>query len=544
MRIRMTLIAFLLSATLHGQNAPITINVDAAANRHPINPNIYGMAFASGADLADLNCPLNRSGGNAETRYNWQANASNRAADYFFESIAETSAVPGEHDDTFIGDTKAAGAQAMITVPIIGWVAKLGPGRDKLASFSVAKYGQQQWTDPWMPDAGNGTRSNGSEITNNDPNDANMQVDSTFQLGWVQHVVGKWGRAANGGLRYYILDNEHSIWQATHRDIHPTGATMDEVLARMIDYGECIKSVDPGALVVGPEEWGWTGYLYSGYDQQWGAAHGWSSFPDRIAHGNADYLPWLLGQLHQYEIAHGKRLLDVFTVHDYPQGGEFGDDTSPAMQQRRNRSTRSLWDPTYVDETWINDRMQLVPRLRAWTDAYYPGTRIGITEYNWGAESHINGATAQADILGIFGREGLDLATRWTTPQSSTPTYKAIKMYRNYDGAKSTFGDISVSASGPNPDNDAAFAAVRSSDRALTVMIVAKSLSGITQATVNLANFAGSANAQRWQLTSTNSIDHVADVSRNGSSYALTLPPQSITLLVIPTAASPRRRAL
>src|SRR5258708_39922054 len=145
MRIRMTLIAFLLSATLHGQNAPITINVDAAANRHPINPNIYGMAFASGADLADLNCPLNRSGGNAETRYNWQANASNRAADYFFESIPGTSAVPGEHDDTFIGDTKAAGAQAMITVPIIGWVAKLGPGRDKLASFSVAKYGQQQW---------------------------------------------------------------------------------------------------------------------------------------------------------------------------------------------------------------------------------------------------------------------------------------------------------------------------------------------------------------------------------------------------------------
>src|SRR6266852_1068441 len=97
MRIRMTLIVLFLSAALHAQNAAVTINVDAAANRHPIDPNIYGMAFASAADLADLNCPLNRSGGNAETRYNWQANASNRAADYYFESIGETSSTPGEH---------------------------------------------------------------------------------------------------------------------------------------------------------------------------------------------------------------------------------------------------------------------------------------------------------------------------------------------------------------------------------------------------------------------------------------------------------------
>ena len=28
----------------------------------------------------------------------------------------------------------------------------------------------------------------------------------------------------------------------------------------------------------------------------------------------------------------------------------------------------------------------------------------------------MNGALAQADIFGIFGREGLDLATRWKTP--------------------------------------------------------------------------------------------------------------------------------
>ena len=141
----------------------------------------------------------------------------------------------------------------------------------------------------------------------------------------------------------------------------------------------------------------------------------------------------------------------MFTVHYYPQGGEFSDDVSSAMQLRRNRSTRSLWDPAYVDETWINDRVQLVRRLRTWVNTYYPGTATGITEYNWGAENHINGATTQADIYGIFGREGLDMAARWTTPASSTPTYKAMKMYRNYDGNRSTFGETSIAATTRTP---------------------------------------------------------------------------------------------
>ena len=35
-----------------------------------------------------------------------------------------------------------------------------------------------------------------------------------------------------------------------------------------------VKSNDPNALVCGPEEWGWPGYLYSGYDQQWAGQHG------------------------------------------------------------------------------------------------------------------------------------------------------------------------------------------------------------------------------------------------------------------------------
>ena len=352
----------------------------------------------------------------------------------------------------------------------------------------------------------------------------------------MQHLINQWGTNANGGLRYYILDNEPSIWHATHRDVHPTGATMDEIKNKIVDYAGKIKAVDPSALVVGPEEWGWSGYLLSGYDQQYGSLHGWSFMPDRSNHGGWDYLPWLLDQLRQNQTATGKRLLDIFTVHYYPQGGEFSNDTSSAMQLRRNRSTRSLWDPSYVDESWINDRIQLVPRLKNWVNTYYPGTLIGVTEYNWGAEAHINGATTQADIYGIFGREGLDMAARWTTPDASTPTYKAMRMYRNYDGNKSTFGDISVAATGPDPDTVSVFAAQRSADGTLTVMVISKYLSGNTPATINLANFPHNGSAQVWQLTAANMINRLADLALSGNAISVTLPAQSITLIVVPAA--------
>jgi len=356
-----------------------------------------------------------------------------------------------------------------------------------------------------------------------------------LQQQWVQAIVNRWGAAGTSALRYYILDNEPSIWHSTHRDVHPVGATMDEMRLRILDYASQIRAADPNAKIVGPEEWGWSGYFFSGYDQQYGSQHGWSFLPDRANHGGADYLPWLLGQLK----LDGRHLLDVVTVHYYPQGGEFSNDTSndtsTTMQLLRNRSTRSLWDPNYTDPTWINDKVMLIPRLRNWVNTYYDaGTPIGITEYNWGAESHINGATAQADILGIFGREGLDIAARWTTPDATTPTYKAMKMYRNYDGNQSAFGDVSVSAGGPNPDNLVVFAAQRTSDSALTVMVISKYLSGTTPVSIALSNFANTGTAQVYQLTSSNVINRLSDLSFSGSTVAFTAPAQSITLLVLP----------
>jgi PKD repeat protein len=528
---------FLVSTLAWAQNPTATVTVDVNANRRPIDPRVYGIAYGTTAQLSDLNVPLNRYGGNNTSRYNWQVNADNRGQDWYFESIPEASSVAGERGDTFISSTQSAGARPMITIPMLDWVARLGANRSKLASFSQAKYGAQTGNDwQWFPDAGNGVlNSNGQNITGNDPADANAANNSSIQQSWVQAIVNRWGLTTTAAPRYYILDNEPSIWHSTHRDVHPTGATMDEVLARSKDYAAQIRATDPNATIVGPEEWGWSGYIFSGYDQQYGSLHGWSFLPDRVNHGNMDYLPWFLQQLK----ADGRHLLDVFTVHYYPQGGEFGNDTSSAMQLRRNQSTRSLWDPSYTDPTWINDKVMLIPRLRNWADTYYyPGTPIGITEYNWGAESHINGATTQADILGIFGREGLNLAARWTTPDGATPTYKAIKMYRNYDGAKSTFGDVSVSAAGANPDNVAVFAAQRTADGSLTVMVINKYLSGATPVNLALNNFANNCTAQIYQLTSSNAINRLADLTLTGSAASFSAAAQSVSLLVFPAGTA------
>ena len=568
-------ITLVTNAVVSGTNSPISISVNAQANQNPISPLIYGVAFASSNELKDLNFTLNRSGGNSETRYNWQLNAHNHAADWYYESIDDGSATPAATADDFVANSRNGGAQALITIPMIGWLPILGPSRGKLASYSIAKYGPQTGNDSsWMPDAGNGIGTNitthigwlittngpinptnglivtsglnsGFSTTNN-PNDANFLTNSAFQQAYVQHLTNRWGSSTNGGVRFYIMDNEHSIWFGTHQDVHPVGPTMQEIRDKIFDYASMVKSNDPNALVCAPEEFGWSGYFFSGYDQQWSGQHGWpsvSTYPDRTANGGWDYMPWLLYQIHQHDLGTGKRLLDYFTLHCYPQGGEGGNDISPSTELLRNESTRQFWDTNYVDQSWISSQptntiLMLIPRMKNWVAAEYPGTKIGITEYNWGAEPYINGATAQADILGIFGREGLDLATRWTTPDPSTPTYLAMKMYRNYDGNKSTFGDTSILTVVPNPDNLSAFGAVRTSDGAMTFMVINKDLNNATPITVNITNFNAMGTIQRWQLTSANVINQLANITLTNKVLSDMVPAQSITLYVLPAVSA------
>jgi hypothetical protein len=86
MRLASIFLLPLFSALLPAQNPVVTVTVDAALNRHTIHPNIYGIAYGDAHDMATLNAPLNRWGGNATTRYNWQIDAHSAAADWYFET--------------------------------------------------------------------------------------------------------------------------------------------------------------------------------------------------------------------------------------------------------------------------------------------------------------------------------------------------------------------------------------------------------------------------------------------------------------------------
>lgn len=517
----------------------ITISIDTTKNRLAINPMIYGSAYADDAAIRDLRLPNHRMGGNNTSRYNWRENADNRGNDWFFQSIGDESAVPGERADSFITRSRKNGTEPMVTIPMVGHVAKLGPNRSKLWSYSVAKYGKQEKTDQYNPDSGNGNKPDGKPMTGNNPLDANVVADTAFQKPWIQDIVKKHGTASQKGLRYYILDNEPAIWHSTHRDVHPTGAKMEEVRDKSVAMATMIKSIDSSAQVLGPEEWGWTGYMYSGYDSQWGGTHGWSSpLPDKVAHGNKEFVAWYLEAMKAAEAKAGKRLLDVFTLHIYPQGGEFSDDVSEAMQEKRNRTTRSLFDPTYKDETWINDTVRLLPRMKDWVKNNYPGTKTGITEYNWGAEKHINGATAQADIYGIFGTQGLDMAARWTTPPTNSPTYNAMKLFRNYDGNGSGFGETSVSASTSAPYETVTTYAAERKDGAITILIVSKGVAEkptTRQISLSIQGKPLNKKAQVWQISTENNsaIQQKTDLNISNSTTTLSLPTPSVTLIVL-----------
>jgi hypothetical protein len=529
-------------------NSPVTFAVNTQSSRRAISPYIYGTNnITDPAQIRELNYTLNRRGGEVETRYDYQTNSHNIAKNWYFTSSG-ASGTPASDVGRYIKATFDAQADIMVCVPTIGWMPK--PGTH---SFSQAKYGLQTENEPYgAPDAGIGkvvVDAAGNPVPYNKATAAadrlthagNTPVDLTpfhpdprfrsdrtdanylpadplaYQSGFVDTLISQWGLAANGGVRFYTLDNEPGLWDYIHRDVRGgANVTREEIRDYTIAYGNMIRDRDPAAQILGPSEWGWA--------------------------EADDYYPWLLAQLQASDTATGRRSLDILTVHYYPAfPGPAG---TPEGIVNLNQSTRSLWDPNWTDESWINTKINMIPTLRSWVATNYPGTKIGITEYNWSMTDYDNtiaGAVIQAEVLGIFGREGLDLATRWGSSANSPSNliFKAMKMYRNYDGRRSSFGDTSVAATtSANPDEINAFAAERSTDGALTLMAVNKQLSGTRSTTFSLSNFAHRGTAQAWRLDSAGTITRLADLIVSGNALATTLPPQSITIYVLPTAAN------
>lgn len=520
------------------------LSVNVAADRHVISPYIYGMNYAD-EDLADeLLLPVRRWGGNSTTRYNWQINVHNTGADWYFENIPDSASGSA---DAFVAQDRRTGSETLLTIPLIGWTpARRLENHPYDCGFKVSVYGEQvpdpdrSWmdaVDPWDTDCGSGFRADGSTavpITGNDPHDTSMAITSTFVTTWVNHLVGEFGTAANGGVLFFNLDNEPMLWNSTHRDVHPAATTAIELRDKTYSYAAAIKAADPSAQTLGPVTWGWCAYFCSA------AGNCCSPDPDSTNPDRGRFTEWYLEQMQAYETAHGVRLLDYLDLHYYPQanGVALSGAGDASTQALRLRSTRSLWDATYHDESWIEDTtdepIQLLPRMKQWVDVNYPGTKLAITEYNWGALDHINGALAQADILGIFGREGLDLATLWDPPAAAEPGAFAFRIYRNYDGQGATFGDVSVQAVSADQERLAIYAAQRSSDSALTLMVINKTAEPLVS-TLTITGFQSTIAVQTYRYSAANlsAIVQEPDQTLKLGTFIRLYPANSITLFVV-----------
>lgn len=502
------------AVALSAPKRSLRLSVDCRAPGHPISPYIYGIA----GDLTDVPATARRWGGNPMTRYNWQlANAYNVGKDWYFEN--------GKTDDyrTFLSSNRTHHAISALTVPMIGWVAK----DTTSVGFPVSVYGPQRGHDPNRADAGDGVRQDGVAIRPTSSTTASVVAPPEMMQKWVQAIRAEDQKTSTRSVQMYILDNEPSLWNTNHRDVHPDPLTYDELLDRTIRYGSAIRAADPDAVIAGPAEWGWTGYFYSAQD----AAAGVGLRPDRRAHGDVPLIPWYLKKLREHDKATGTRVLNVLDVHYYPQeSGVYGSNSDPATAALRLRSTRSLWDPTYKDESWINDTIRLIPRLKEWVAQNYPGLAISIGEYNFGAEQHISGALALAEALGRFGSEGIDYAFYWYLPPKNSPAYWAFRAYRNFDGKGGQF--LARSMDARSSSDVSLFASRDESGKHIVVIALNLDPTKAAQASINLLGCDPIATRRKFAYGADNqSIEEQG--SKAGGNLDETLAPYSINVFDI-----------
>ncbi|HEY1802849.1 MAG TPA: glycoside hydrolase family 44 protein [Terracidiphilus sp.] len=555
-----------------------------------------------------------RWGGDDTSRYNYQSNMTNSASDYDFENFLGgggqfPNATGSTNFTQFVQSTDAAGSSTLGTVPVLGWVSN---NTQNACGFPETQFPGQQSYSP--ADCGNGidpegtngcATSGGCDLFGNSTTQAYTSIsepapsilsapnpatttwaNGTWSGSWVNSLVTNpsFGNGASGkGVAVWDLDNEPTWWDAVHRDVHPVAFTYDEVTNGGIGTALAIKTADPTALVSGPVIDYWEAYFYSKKDIESGWSSGspcyqpWSNPIDRESHGGVPMIEYYLQQFKNYSQTYGVRLLDYVDIHgyfapDYPASTStsvaFTTAGDTGEQQARMNATRVFWDPTYTDPNdtqpnYITDpnytskcsppaqAPQLIPMLQKWVANDYPGTKTAIDEYNFGGLESINGAVVQADILGIFGRQGLDMGAFWPTTNYNQqgPGNYAFAMYRNYDGNDSAFGNTylyatSTGTSGDGEGQLAVYGGQRSSDGAVTIMVINKTYGALTS-TISLENLTvpNGTTAQVYQYSNANlsAIVQQAGVSvappASGTTSAISnysFPSQSVTLFVVP----------
>ena len=437
---------------------------------------------------------------------NWKKGFGGKGADWFYQN--EGKETPPEQNwlVTFHGNNQQAGLGTYLTIPIMGRVAKDGTS----AAFDINKYSDQ---DDWAgksqptdrsPNAGSGRRyvrgkdgqivkdKDGKAVTEliePDPNDTSVEMSPDEQCEMLSFMIDrmKYGTAAQGGVKYIALDNEPMIWYATHRGMHPKGTSYDELWQKTVDYASRLKKIDPGVKIGAPTLYGWTAYYFSGLDiQECGSGKvSWDQPPDFTAHGRVPFAKWWMKKLAEYEKTNRVRLVDILDFHFYPQTGIYmgGTPNDPKVMEGRVQETRVLWDPDYVDPSWMasdnfgkaaGGKIQLIRMMKSWIAECNPGMQTALGEYSWSGEKDISGGVAQAELLGIFAREGLDFAYYWYAPEPNSSPWFAFKMFRNPDGRHTAFGDRYLPAKVNAPTDVSVHTAKDSKTGKLTFVLVNK----------------------------------------------------------------------
>lgn len=520
------------------QTTAITITVDPSQTKS-ISPWIYGINSYSGVPNPP-SVTFDRAGGNRWTAYNWENNFSNAGSDfgpYSNDTFLSASATPAEAVRSFIAGDHTAGLASLMTVQLQGLVSA-----DANGNVSV--------TNP--PDMTRfktvvDTKSTVSGVpftTTPDTTDANVFMDE-FLWALDQKFSGQNIFGATPALPTFVsLDNEPELWSFTHLEVQgPNPVTSSAYITKTINLAEALKNQFPDVIIFGPVNYGFQG-IYSWQGELSPTPSGANWFPDKY-----------LTAMQTASNAYGKPVVDVYDFHWYPEvynsgstriTSMSGTSLSAADVQLIVQAPRDLWDPTFHDPNnsnpWVYNTLgqtpvRIIPRLQAKISAEFPAMKgLAITEYEGGGWNNIAGTIAEADMLGVFGAQGLFAAAFW--PPSGTYDYAlaGFRAFRGFNGASANFGDISVDAT----SSDVSKVAVYTSEDSGTpgrVVIVAINRSTSSQVT-DINGITLSGNASVYQMTASTAQGQtpvhpvlLGTTPVSGMSFQLTLPALSVTTI-------------
>lgn len=476
----------------------LAVSVSTKGSRQEISPYLYGVnsQFRSEEYLYDATAAGSaRQGGNRFSGYNWETNYSNAGRDwlhysdqYLVDFDKELLAIPGGPAIEFAQEAAAKNVPYKITtIQMAGYVAADDGGEvteDEIAPSS-------RWLEV--------KAEKGSEFSMTpDKTDGYVYMDE-----YVNYLVNTLGDASTEtGYQAYNLDNEPSLWSSTHARMHPDKVTCEEIISKSIEYSSAIKKVDPKAEIFGLALFGV------------GAYTSFSSAPDWEEHSDEYdwFISYYLDEMRKAEEKAGKRLIDVIDVHYYSEAKgqcrvtECSDYTHTDCIEARLQSTRTLWDSTYIEDSWIGQYQQpylpILPNICESIDKYYPGTKLALTEYNFGGGDHISGAVSTADALGIFAQHGVYVSNLWALNSDISYQMSALDLYTNYDYNGSAFGDTLVTASTSDITQGTAYASIHGSDESkMNIVLTNKNLTDIQKATISIDSEAEYTSAKIYGIT-------------------------------------------